>query len=258
MSFMDFLQQGINTLFACLPRKRPTASLANQVKLIAHRGAHDKQRHVIENTRQAFEQALVLGCWGIEFDVHATGDDVLVVNHDPTLSRLWGHDMAIRDMTFAELRALVPDMPSLEEMVSLYGRKMHLFIELKAPFAHEKKLHDTLRSLTPCEDYHLLSLDAPLFAGLTLFPKRSLLLVPEHNNVSAFCRLAIQRQYGGVMGHFLLLTHKKIRWLREAGLKVGVGFVDSRYSLYREINRGVYWVFSNKSALVSRILKDIQ
>ncbi|CEK12194.1 glycerophosphodiester phosphodiesterase [Legionella hackeliae] len=259
MKMLDFLQKCIDYYFAFIPRKQPVQSTFENARLIAHRGAHDRNKHIVENTDAAFTQALLYKCWGIEFDIHETADHRLVVNHDPTLKRLWGQDVAIAELTFQELRRQVPQIPSLEEVVKRYGKRMHLFIELKAPFAAEAQLAKVLQPLTPCENYHLLSLDEAIFASLSQFPKQSLLLVAEHNNVKQFCELSLKNEYGGVLGHYLLMTKNILKQLQEGeNQAVGVGMVDSKFSLYRELNRGVPWLFSNDVAKLSRCLKALK
>ncbi|MFC3908180.1 glycerophosphodiester phosphodiesterase [Legionella dresdenensis] len=256
MNIINFIEKSVNAYFACMPRPRPAASATENVCLIAHRGAHDVD--LVENTDAAFAKALDLGCWGIEFDVHATVDQVLVVNHDPTLERLWHQPQAINDLTFAQVRKLAPKIPSLSEVVERYGKRMHLFIELKAPFHSEPALMAVLQTLTPCQDYHLLTLDEAVFAGLSQFPRQALLLVAEHMNVKQFCSLSVDKGYGGVLGHYLLFTNKTLNRLRGADQKTGLGFIDSRYSLYRELNRGLPWLFTNNAAGVCTLLKELQ
>ncbi|MDP1602478.1 MAG: glycerophosphodiester phosphodiesterase family protein [Legionella sp.] len=254
MGLLDFIDKSINACFACLPRKAPDKNRMEAVQLIAHRGAHSKKHNAIENTHAAFEHAHKLGCWGIELDVQVTADDVLVVNHDPDLKRLWNHDVAINTISFKQLREYAPLVPTLAEVVERYSQRMHLFIELKAPFTAEVALLSTLGSLTPCVDYHLLSLEEPLLASLTVFPRQSLLLVAGHNNTAHFCNLSLQNQYGGVLGHYLLLNKTHLTKLRRAEQKAGVGFIASKFSLYREVERGITWVFSDNAIQVSAYL----
>ena len=246
----------VDAYFAYLPRPRPIAN--KSVCLVAHRGAHDQALSIEENTHAAFDRAFELGCNGIEFDVHASTDGILVVNHDPTLKRLWNHDVAINTLRFDELRALTPELPSLAEVVAKYGKRMHLFIELKAPFVAVEALAETLKDLAPCEDYHLLCLDETVFPTLTLFPKSSLLLVPVHNNVHQFCKISLEQQYGGVLGHYLLLNKQQIKQLTASNQLAGVGFVDSKFSLYRELNRGIDLVFTNNAAGVVNYLQALK
>lgn len=247
---LSLVEKMIDGCFALMPRQKPSPSSLKEAQIIAHRGAHNNAQGIMENTLQAFNIARDAGCWGIELDIHATSDSVLVVNHDPTLNRLWGHDEAIANLTFAALRALEPRIPSLAEVIAQYGRVMHLFIELKAPFNSEKELVAELCDLSPGSDYHLLSLDAQIFGTLSLFPKSSLVLVAGHNNVQEFCNLSLQEGYGGVTGSYLLLTDKKIEELKSAHQVYGVGFVNSRNSLYRELNREINWIFTNQAVTV--------
>lgn len=248
----------IDGYFASIPRCKPLSKYSDKALLIAHRGAHDNANGIIENTFAAFNLAKDVGCWGIEFDVQVTADNVLVVNHDPTLNRLWGHDVAIATITFEQLRALVPQIPSLTEVVDQYGKVLHLFIELKAPFSDEEALVQALKGLLPNRDYHLLSLDADIFSNLSQFPDFSLLLVAAHNNVKEFCDLSLKKNYGGLLGSYLLLTNRKIKKLKEVDQAFGVGFVDSRYSLYRELKRGISWIFTNQAVKVSHYLHHLQ
>jgi glycerophosphoryl diester phosphodiesterase len=75
-------------------------------ELIAHRGA---SRECRENTLPAFARALELGADGIELDVHASSDGVIVVHHDfvpraePPTPKLAGRPIA--ELTARELRS---------------------------------------------------------------------------------------------------------------------------------------------------------
>lgn len=258
MPLLELIEKGIDYYFAAIPRKKPKQESVNNARLIAHRGAHDKNLKIIENTHAAFKRALDLGCWGIEFDIQTTSDGVLVVNHDPNLSRLWEKDILISELTFEALRQLVPEIPSLAEVIEHYGRKMHLFIELKAPFHAENALIAELKSLKPCEDYHLLSLDESIFASFSQISSETMLLVAGHNNINQFCRYSLEKKYGGVLGHYLLLNSKHINGLKSAKQHIGVGFVDSKFSLYRELDRDIFWLFSNNIGRVSRELNALQ
>lgn len=251
--FVALAEKVVNTLFALIPRKAPSEGHIAQTRLIAHRGAHNNKQGIFENTHEAFRLAQKMGCWGIEFDVHETLDGVLVVNHDSTLQRLWGKDASIPQLTFSELRTQVPSIPSLAEIVQEYGKQLHLFIELKTLFKSEEALVRDLKELTAGKDYHLLSLDPIIFHSLSQFSKQALLLVAVHNNVREFCTLSIQEQYAGVLGNYLLLGKKNLQLLRNANQCVGVGFVNSQNSFYREINRGINWLFTDRAAFVSRL-----
>jgi len=69
--------------------------------VLAHRGlALDAP----ENTLLAFASAAAVGATYIETDVHVTRDGVAVIAHDPTLRRVAARDVAVVELTIAELR----------------------------------------------------------------------------------------------------------------------------------------------------------
>lgn len=71
--------------------------------IIAHRGA---SRAAPENTVAAFRRAVEMGADAIELDVRRTGDDRLVVHHDPSIA----DGRAIRELSAGELPGWVPEM----------------------------------------------------------------------------------------------------------------------------------------------------
>lgn len=255
--FIALAERMVDYFFALIPRSKPSKEDIQKVALIAHRGAHDNKAGIYENTMDAFQIALDLGCWGIELDVHTTLDGVFVVNHDPTLNRLWGKNSAIKSVTYAQLKELAPHIPSLVEVAERFGNKMRLFIELKTPVNDEQSLLASLAGLKPVTNYYLLTLKSQWFNTLTLFPKNALLLVAEHNNVDQWCALSIAKQYAGVLGNYLLLTNKQKKRLLAANQHVGVGFVDSRNSLYREVHRNISWLFTNQAKQVMLYIKEV-
>lgn len=239
---LNQLQASIDKIVSLIPYR--AVESRNKVKLIAHRGAHSNT--VKENSVEAFDQALTLGAWGIELDIRQSKDGHLIVHHDSSLKRVWGVDKSIDQLTLVQIQQVSSQIPTLEQVVTKYGKKMHLLIELKSPFNNEKLLLDTLAPLKAGDDYHLLSLHEDIFSQLKQINPSNLCLVPELWNVNKFCQLSLTKHYGGVLGHYLLMTKRKQRALHQAGQIVGTGFVNSKPCLYREITRGVDWIFTDK------------
>ena len=106
----------------------------------AHRGDNV---NAPENTLPAFELAASESLKWIELDVHQTSDGVIVCNHDSTIKRTAGQNMAIHDHTYAELSQyeLGPWMPGNYDHVKMttlrealeFARKtnMNVQVELK-------------------------------------------------------------------------------------------------------------------------------
>ena len=83
-----------------------------------------------ENTMLAFRKAVEAGVDGMEFDLHVTKDNHLVIIHDETIDRTSNGSGTIRDMTLAQLRQYdfsaefagqygVCEIPTLEEYFEL-------------------------------------------------------------------------------------------------------------------------------------------
>ncbi len=99
----------------------------------AHRGLHNEQRP--ENSMAAFHAALEMG-YGIELDIHLMKDGNLAVIHDSSLKRTAGVDIAIEQLTVADLDRYVLDdtqerIPLFSQVLELYQGKAPLIVELK-------------------------------------------------------------------------------------------------------------------------------
>ncbi len=73
------------------------------IKNFAHRGFRSKYP---ENTLLAFQKAIEANCSGIEFDVHLTKDQEIVIIHDETLEGTTNGKGRVKDHTLRELKHL--------------------------------------------------------------------------------------------------------------------------------------------------------
>ena len=102
----------------------------------AHRGLHDIERGVVENTLPAFEAACRRH-YGIELDIQFSKDMEVVVFHDDNLRRLCGDARKVCDVPLSELKTLplggVEDarIPTLQETLDRVNGRAPLLIELK-------------------------------------------------------------------------------------------------------------------------------
>ncbi len=232
-------------------RPLPPAGLLSACRIVSHRGEHDNRR-VLENSLPAFDAALRAGVWGIELDVRWTRDLCPVVFHDRDFRRMFGVPEAVAGLTRGEIERRFAPVPALETVVARYGKARHLMIELKdadghAPARWSRALERALAPLAPAADYHLISLDARLFDPLDWAPAAAFLPIGRLN-LGAYSRLALSRGYGGVTGHYLMLTRRMAAAHHRRGQRVGTGFPASANVLFREILRGVDWVFSDRAA----------
>ena len=246
----------VDHLFAMWPQPYPDKQRLHDCKIIAHRGEHDNQ-HIVENTFAAFDQAVAAGVWGIECDVRWTRDLEPVVIHDPDCRRVFGQAVRICELTLSELKRRFPLIPALAELIARYSGKVHFMIEIKAepypdPERQRQTLQNLLAGLEPRRDYHFLTLEPVMFDVVDFAPKSALATVSQ-TNVETISEVTARKRYGGITGHYLFFTDNVLKRHRALGQTVGVGFVSSKNSLFREINRDVEWIFSNDAVKLQKI-----
>jgi glycerophosphoryl diester phosphodiesterase len=254
---LKLLMATVDAVMAAIPRPVPDESALRNCKIISHRGEFDN-RKVMENTLPAFLNARAAGVWGIECDIRFTRDGVPVICHDADTARVFGRDILLANTDFVDLREALPAIPTLEELIAEFGGNTHLMLEVKefSP-EHLQDQRDTLaQSLAPLqagEDFHILSLDAELFTLVNFLPPSTFLPVAE-TNVSSMSQLSLERGYRGLSGHYLLLTEKLHQRHANAGQIIATGFPRSRNCLYRELRRGIEWIFTNDAVYLQEVL----
>lgn len=245
--------------FAAVPRRRPPAAALATARVVSHRGERDNRR-VMENTFAAVDPLLASGVWGVEFDLRWTRDDEPVVCHDADLKRVFGIDLRLADIDYATLRARCPQVPHLGDFVARYGARLHLMMELKAGSQRHRqrrqiRLQACLDGLQPGTDLHVLSLLPSLFDQVPQMPHSCWLPVAGVN-----CReigdYALANGCAGMAGPYALLRQQQIDRHHAAGQRVAVGFPAHRSVLYREVARGVDWLFSNRAVRLQRLLDE--
>ncbi|RDY24690.1 glycerophosphodiester phosphodiesterase [Romboutsia maritimum] len=119
------------------------------MNIYAHRGFSG---YYPENTMLSFKKCLDLNICGIEFDVHKTKDEKLVVIHDETIDRTFNGCGLVQDYTLKELKNFKSSIegfednddckiPTLEEVLELFlPTNFILNIELKTDNIHYKNI----------------------------------------------------------------------------------------------------------------------
>jgi len=254
------LQLLADGVYASVPQPRPTKSALLNGKIVSHRGEHDN-KIVKENTLAAFDRVLDQGIWGIELDIHWTRDLQPVVIHDPDCRRVFGSTLDVSKETLEELQTKVPKIPSLDQVIQRYGKKIHLMVEIKAgpvsvPQYQQARLKEIFSCLEPGVDFHILALAPELFEMVNFLPGKALLPVAEFN-VRAFSENSLQNDYAGICGQYSLISENTIRKHIRCNQKTGTGFIRSRFCLYHELNRGVEWIFTNHALKLHGIQQEL-
>lgn len=116
----------------------PTLDRAQFIRPIAHRGLHDRNAGVLENTGPAF-LAAIEGGYGIECDLQPASDGTPFVFHDRALKRLVESDKLVEELGPAELGQLRyrgQDTPILSyaAFLAMVGGRVPLVVEIKSEF----------------------------------------------------------------------------------------------------------------------------
>lgn len=256
--FENALMGCVDAVFNRWPQPLPPAERIEQCKIIAHRGEH-RSGEEKENTLAAFEKAARAGVWGIELDVQWTKDLIPVVAHDADTYRLYGQPYEISQSDYNRLKTGVPDIPALKEVVTRFGKKLHLMIEIKQqkwidPPRQARILSETLGALRPGTDYHLLALNPHILMPLTQTPPRAKVPIATYLP-DRFSDWVARNQWGGLCGHYLMMRNAIVARHQNRGRHVGTGFANSPNALLRELNRGIDWIFSDNAAQLQTFLK---
>ncbi len=246
----------VNAVVRRWPHPMPPVHRLRTCRIVSHRGEHDN-RDCLENTLAAFDAAADAGVWGVELDVRWTGDLVPVICHDADTQRLFGNGLFIGRTSLDALRQRMPSIPTLADVIDRYGGRQHLMIEIKAepyprPDLQARRMQALLAGLCPGRDFHLMSLHPSMFTRFDFLPPQTFLPIAQLR-MDRISRLALKNGWNGVAGHYLMTTNRVIARHHRSGQRVGAGFADSTRSLYREINRRVDWIFSNRAAALQTV-----
>ena len=107
-------------------------SLDAYVIKIAHRGASG---YALENTLEAFEKAIAMGCDGIELDVRRCASGELVVVHDESIDRISNETGLVENLTLTQLKNATlkngESIVTLQEALEYINGRVFTDIELK-------------------------------------------------------------------------------------------------------------------------------
>lgn len=127
----------------------PASWFGEKPLVLGHRGA---SYVAPENTMAAFSAAMEAGADGVELDVHLTSDGIPVVIHNARVDRTTDGQGLVNDLTLAEVLRLNVQVrfdgwttstseriPTLEEVLIMYGYQLLVNIELKSQFRPEAR-----------------------------------------------------------------------------------------------------------------------
>lgn len=238
---------------------------------MAHRGGALLAENLgIENTIQAFGNAVDLGYEYLETDVHATSDGVLVAFHDANLARVTDTEAEIADLTFEELRELRVGeravIPTLDELFETFGH-CYFNLDLKADAAVEL-LVETIRRH---HAEHRVCVGSFSSARLRRFRRRAPQVPTSASPLGVVASLLglIGRTPGQAPRVFQVpLTHQlgpvtvrvvtpeRVRAIHDAGRRIHVWTIDDPEVMHELIDWGVDGIITDRPDLLKGVLRD--
>ena len=247
-----FLSLFVIALVAC------SATVAAKPKVIAHRGFWDTPGSA-QNSLKSLELADSIGCYGSEFDVWLTADNVLVVNHDDQINGLVIETSQSADI----LKQKLPNgetVPTLDAYLEKAKQtKVKLIFELKP---HKNKAHETEAvklSLAMLREKGLMSrTEFITFSpnAVEQFIKRTFNPVYYLNGDYS---IDVLKDKGCAGADYHYGVFKKdpgmIKGIQDAGMKVNVWTVNKEADLQHFIDANVDFITTNDPLLAQKLIK---
>ena len=246
---------------------------------VGHRGA---AALAPENTLRAFEAAVAVGVDAIEFDVLDLPGGPLVLAHSDDLHEV-SHGAAtglVRERSFDELRAVAPELPTLDDALSwLAPRDVLLHVDLKLTARLDELVGALVRhgvaERTVVSGFHVPSLReiaslAPQVALGRTYPEdrygvsRRRALRPVIRASTVALRRALARRVpamleragaAALMLHHAVVSRAAVERAHASGAAVWAWTVDDPAEVTRVVAAGVDAVITNDPAMLAATLR---
>jgi glycerophosphoryl diester phosphodiesterase len=225
-----------------------------QVKILAHRGnaSTGSQFTTDENTLDALARAQELGFAGVEFDVHLTADNQLVIRHDNKIT----DELSCQESSFDEIRAYVlpfgHQIPTLREWLVQAKKTPHIkqLLEIKSHKGdREKELIamslEIIRELDMLDQMYMLSFDTEVIDEvLRQEPNMKVVLNSSNLHHSLTPEEVKSRGYHAVSYNInVILNHTDwIEQFRNYGIETFLWMVNTPYTYNIAKDLGFTWV----------------
>ncbi len=212
--------------------------------IFAHRGAHGVEP---ENSLEAFQQALSMGCDGIELDVRLTANEEMVVFHDRRLRRMTGDRNRVDKVSSHYLQKLhlngdpAAKIPTLEQVLELVGQRAWINLEIKPRLFRTngalQKLVKLLRAFHLKDNIIISSFNFPILKEFhELAPEYHLGFIYRHRIYAWFIDTHILTT---LHPHHHLVTPRFLERAWQQGLTVLAWTVDKEKTIRKMIALGV-------------------
>jgi glycerophosphoryl diester phosphodiesterase len=233
-----------------------------EILIIAHRGASNLAP---PNTLKSFQKAIELRADFIEFDVHLSRDEEIVINHDAYISHKDGEKRFIKEMLLEEIKkedvGEGERIPTLKELVRISKGNIGLQCEVKAPNLSKKlvsllKQEDLIEtsiisSFMLKELLEIQKLESNIKLGL-LIPTG----IQPSRRLNKYIQKAFDNNFFAIHPHFKSIDEEYVRFIHENELKVNVWTVNEESDMNEVLKMGVDGIISDDVELVKKVLNE--
>jgi glycerophosphoryl diester phosphodiesterase len=222
--------------------------------LVAHRGDPLVLR---ENTLPSVLSAMTEGADWVEVDVKLTRDRIPVLLHDDTLTRLWGHDLRVASLSFAELEALTRGdrwrIPTLHEALDLArGTGVPLMVDV--PRLPEALAAAELVRTLGCFRTAVFTGPPAALAGVRAVAAEACIAMSWESPLPPGRAAVRQVRPDYINPHHRWLTRGRIARIQRRGLKVSTWTVDCPRRMAALAAAGVDAIISNDLRSLRHVL----
>ncbi|MBO4263649.1 MAG: glycerophosphodiester phosphodiesterase [Bacteroidales bacterium] len=236
-------------------------------KIVAHRGYWKCEKAGwAQNSLASLRCAGEFGAWGSEFDIHITADNVVVVNHDPTIDGIPIHTNKYAAFRHVRLKN-GEKVPTLEQYLRVgrkYAKKKNMKLVVEFKIQEDESREDLLvaKTIAALKRYGLYE---PKYVLFISFSKHICELVaglaPEFTNQYLEKDLTPgEVKAAGINGidyHFSAF-YRYPEWVRQAhtmGMSVNCWTVDRKEDMQHMVALGVDAITTNEPALLRELLE---
>ncbi len=240
-------------------------------RAFVHRGWHYGELDGMENSLSAFRRAVDEGYHYLETDVHATADDVVVVNHDPVLDRTTDSSGAVARLPWRQVRTARiggrEPVSRLEDVLEELPDAL-FNIDVKAEAA-VRPLVDTLRRMNALRRVCVASFSEARLARVRRVAGEELL---TSMGTGAIARLWAAGRLPGFVrarrghqriaqvpvrqGRLTVVDRRLITAARRRGIEVHVWTVDRPDQMHELIDLGVDGLMTDRPGVLRDVLRE--
>lgn len=238
--------------------KTPVFISNGNSKIIAHQGLSSLERG---NTLPAFIAAANRPYYGIETDVHVTGDGKFVCLHNEDTFDVSGDSLDVEKSSFDTIRAIkLKDLdgtrgrcdlriPTLAEYIKVcrdYGKQAILELKNRIPSDKIPEIIDIIRELNYLDGTTFISFTIENLLDIrSILPEQSAQFLIYDKTFPSDLIDTLNKHHLDLDIYFELLTKENVQLLHENGITINAWTVDDKNKAEELISWGVDQITSN-------------